>query len=148
MADSIDEALVELAACVDDNLCTKCAVTIMPGAVATYLGSDAAWVRLATSFPTTTFPQVEGRLNNCAATMAYVVEVGITRCVPVTNRQGFSAADLARTARQVAVDMDDLLRALRCCLEGWDMVLGQWTPTGPGVAAGGFWTVTIGKEYP
>lgn len=145
---SIQDALDELRTCVTENLCTKCPVTIMPGAVPTFVGTDAAWIRLATSFPTTTFPQPESRLNNCAATMAYVVEVGITRCIPVTNRQGFTPAELEKNALQVATDMEDLLSALRCCLEGWDMVLGQWTPTGPGVSAGGFWTITIGPEYP
>lgn len=147
---TIADALREVAGCVDAKLCVKCEVNLLPGQLPMWTSVDMAWVRLVNAYPSTTFPQQRVGDDNCAAPLAYGVEVGIIHCIPgVGNRgQAPTAATLEEITVQILQDMEDIKEALRCCLPGWLLILGTWTPIGPtGNVVGGTWQMQIAREY-
>lgn len=113
-----------------------------------YTEKGQAWVRLAGAFPSTALPAPEQRLAKCNTPLAYTIEVGVARCAPQTKDRGANptAADWFEFSRLQAADMRMLQRAIACCVQRRDYVLGQWTPLGPaGNAVGGAWTLTVGE---
>lgn len=166
--------MVKLAAC----LCTEiterglpepCDCGIVPGPMAVMdscgscsgtLSSSCggqAWVRMVNEFPSTTFPQPSQDANNCWSSMAYVLEVGIARCLPqprVNSITGISAPDKEANIEATRLQMADkaaMLAAIRCCLGDSEdeptYMVGSYTPMqATGDCGGGFWTVTIWTE--
>lgn len=157
----IGNRLVELSACVCEALYERgagqpCWCGVMPGSEASWVGCTdcgddrcgTAWVRLDAVAPYTTFPEPEVGLT-CAASLAYTIEVGVVRCIPIPDDG--SALDSAASldvALAVAADMQALHYAIKCCFgSGVLHAVESWTPVGPeGGCVGGFWTIQVGRD--
>lgn len=112
-------------------------------------GCGAAWVRLDNAFPTTDFPNATTGVALCGTQLAFVLEVGITRCFsPFGDERGTGvgvAEHLEATRLQLA-DMAAMRRAIACCLAtgDTDYTLGSYTPIPfQGGCGGGSWQVTV-----
>ena len=110
------------------------------------------WVRLVNEFPSRQFPAPDTQENTCNSPMAYVLEVGIARCVPTGKANSISGyvapalEELVEATRLQLADKAAMLAALRCCLDDGDLTysVGPYTPMNvSGDCGGGFWTVTI-----
>jgi hypothetical protein len=136
-----------------------CFCGVIPGdAVDTSLASlgtckgGMAWVRMVTSYASTTFPQ-QDELAGCATLLAATFEVGVLRpAVLGTDRRPPTVADLVAETRLQFSDQSAMHRAIACCANSssFDFVyaLGDYTPDGPdGSLVGGSWTVTIQQEF-
>lgn len=159
--------MVQLAACLDlevrdRDLPTLCRSIPVPGptAVLDACGSctdgscgGQGWVRLVNEFPSSTFPQIDTTGATCDKPTAYVLEVGISRCIHVgttSNINGYtppSIDDLIEDTRIQMADKAAILAAIKCCMGGdVDMTysVGSYTPlTLTGDCGGGFWQVTV-----
>lgn len=130
------------------NLPEVCFCSVVPGAQTIYDFSEGgqAWVRLQTAFPTRTFPQQDESLRNCAAGIAYGLEIGIVRCAPMLSEDGDppSAAEQFEATRLQMADMMAMRAAIQCCMAKKDSLLSTYVPIGPeGGALGGSWTVWV-----
>lgn len=161
--------MIELAAC----LCTTiearglpmpCQCSVVPGPQAildSCSGCDnsggcggQAWVRLVTEYPSKVFPQPDTDLATCDTPMAYVLEVGISRCLPTGSTSqinGYTPPSLDQQVEAVRLQMADkaaITAAIRCCMNqnvrDFDYSLGAYTPLAvSGDCGGGFRQVTI-----
>jgi hypothetical protein len=136
-----------------------CAVTVYPGngVPVDYVGGDEcggmAWVRHVGSNPTTRFPSADVSVDNCAYSLAHVIEVGMVRPSPIPESDGSSielpddAAHLV-SALELADDMMLMKEAIQRAAKTIDFViLGSYVPTGPeGGAVGGTWSLTVGDD--
>jgi hypothetical protein len=111
-----------------------------------------AYVRLATAFPSTRFPQPVSDARNCIPPVAFQIEVGIIRCYQTNIDAGpLSVSDELDAVRLQMADMADILGAVQCCLGAHDSdptemeyLVGTYTPYGPqGGVVGGWWTVYV-----
>lgn len=163
--------MVKLTACLcstvaDRGLPTLCVCAPVPGpmAILESCGScgktdgkacgGQGWVRFDSEYPSRTFPQPDNTSGNCATPMAFTLEVGITRCLPVGKANGISGytppsleATMEATRLQLA-DKAAMLAAIRCCLDDDDSdltyQLGSYrTIQAAGDCGGGIWTVTV-----
>lgn len=103
-----------------------------------------AWVRPATANPYSTFPLL-ALDPNCVKPLAYEIEIGILRCLPVAENDGTLPTPevYAEATYGLMMDQMALHRAIRCC-EFKDVTLGPWRPVGPqGGCVGGFWTIWV-----
>lgn len=145
MADRITTLLTELATCLcaqllDDNLPPVCFCGIVPGEQVSldYAGEcdnacGQAWVRMTTAYPSTTIGQPSVLPGNCSSAIGVDVELGVVRCVEVGEADGQPIAPekLAAAAVLQQADMMAMWRAVACCRESKDWVIGQYTPYGP-----------------
>lgn len=156
-------AMVRLSGClcaelVASELPTPCFCGVIPGTESNLDcgnckdGCGAAWVRLATGFPSSDFPIISNTLQNCGTPLAFQLEVGITRCFsPFADRSGNAPGveeNLRQTRLQLA-DMAAMRRAIACCFADvdTDYMLGPYLPLSfQGGCGGGFWTVYVGQE--
>jgi len=130
-----------------------CFCAIVPGqqAIFEYAQGGQAWVRLANVFPSNDFPAPAGTEAKCYSPMAWQIEVGIARCVPVVNgQQSPPTAEQQTYAAEVqAADMELMRRAIACCVasdDDYSYLLGQYTPLGPvGDIVSGSWTLLVQK---
>jgi hypothetical protein len=115
-----------------------------------------AWVRLVDSYPSIDFPTPNQALNNCAAPIAYQLEVGIARCKPVGSTSGVRGFVPPSLEQQVAAlrlqtaDMAAVRRAVQCCLgdDTIDYILGSYIPlTGEADCLGGAFQVWVRGPY-
>lgn len=114
----------------------------------------SAWVRLASEYPTTNFPDQDVAAAKCGSRMAYRIEVGVLRCVPtiMPDGSGPDVAEQLETTRIQLADKAAIRSAISCCLRGFTLkgkplsyVLGAYQPTPfQGGCGGGFWEVTVG----
>lgn len=164
------DAMVRLSAC----LCTtiaerglpepcKCGPVPGPMAILDMCGAcrssgsncgGQAWVRFVTEFPSTTFPSPDQTEAKCSSPMAYTLEVGIARCLPMPQSNGVRGyvpttldQDLEATRLQMA-DKAAIRAAIACCFgtsaDDITYTLGGYTPLqNTGDCGGGVWTVTI-----
>ncbi len=154
--------LEELSAGLDDAdmLESMCAVTVYPGTAVPvdYVGSSdscgsMAWVRHVSSAPTVRFPNADLSIDNCAFSLAHVIEVGIIRPSPIPESDG-STLDLPddiahfNSAMELADDMILMKEAIQRAAKSIDFViLGSYVPIGPeGGAVGGTWSLTVGDD--
>lgn len=112
-------------------------------------GCGMAWVRLDRGpWPTDTFPQVNQSPNNCGSQLAIQLEVGVYRCMPVSQGDGDppSQVDQANAVLRQLDDMAAIHRVLTCCEAITDRphVLGTYQPRDSGGCGGGVWTVQVG----
>lgn len=154
--------LVDLATCVCEELNASglpqtCFCGVIPGGLAAFDyctcqgACGQAWTRLVTAYPSVNFPN-QSLSATCDQPLAFVIEVGIVRCAPVSNKDGVPpsvSAQLEATRLQMA-DMAAMVRAIKCCMghdeddEDLDYALGVYTPTPPGGGClGGTWSVTV-----
>lgn len=132
-----------------------CSVTVQPGnAVVFDFGGECtgmAWVRLVGASPTSAFPSPETRVNACAITLAYTVEVGMVGPAPVLedNMGNFSLpedTELFEAAMRQAEEMQMMFDAIRAAAIP-EKVIGDYAPQGPeGGVMGGLWTVIVGGD--
>jgi hypothetical protein len=152
---------IVLAACVvelradgtDGNLC---ATTKYPGEAAPLDYAECGgmlWVRLATTAPTTQFPNAESRPNVCASTLAFNLEVGLMRPSPIPEDtfgdfQLPSDQEHSESTDRQMDDMEAIYRGLVRASRDIEMVsIGSYTPVGPvGGTVGGTWTLVVGNE--
>jgi hypothetical protein len=137
-----------------------CHVTKYPGAeVPTDVGAESGcmgqlYVTYTTAFPTTTFPNPGITDDNCTYTLAFPLQVGIHRTVPVMSNpfggtpQYPSDTDLSNATEKQVADMLAMHRAIQRLRDDVEqLVIGTYTPTGPdGGAVGGYWSLTIGLD--
>lgn len=162
--------MIALTACLCEeiehaDLPEPCQCSVVPGAEAIldYCGecdgSDCggqAWVRLVGAYPSSQFPAIDDLAATCATSLAYLVEVGIARCIHVGKMNSFggftppSSDDLLSSVRVQTADMAAMRRAIACCLtEKYDDLtynLGQYTPLSGGDCNGGTWQFTVWSE--
>lgn len=131
-----------------------CSMTIQPGAIVPADYGDCggmAWVRLASSNPTVSFPTGDLTINNCAYSLAHVVEVGAFRAGPLPEQVGGGVVlptdeEQFEAARMQFADMAAMRRAITKAPIDYK-ILGTYQPIGPqGGVLGGTWTVTVGRE--
>lgn len=105
-----------------------------------------AWVRVVSVAPTTTFPQPDLSVRNCAAYLMVQVEVGVMRCFPGALTGDMpTVAEQWEASRLQMADMAAMHRAILCCSKkGSQVVLGAYSPLGPdGGWVGGVWQVYL-----
>jgi len=155
--------LEELSAGLEDAglLESMCTVTIFPGIAVPidYVGSSdtcgsMAWVRHVSTNPTIQFPSADLSIDNCASTLAHIIEVGLIRPSPIPESDGRHVDlpdDLTHmnASLQLADDMMLMKDAIARAAKVIDFViLGSYTPVGPeGGAVGGIWSLTAGDEH-
>lgn len=148
--------LAEVATCLcaqiaADGLPDVCFCGVLPGEVtiADYASEcDAAcgmaYVRMTSMYPSVAVGTPSEQAGNCATGLGIEVEVGILRCAPMPDSDGSPpGADeqLAATQLQIA-DALAAWKAISCCQNNQDFLLGTYTPVGPqGDVVGGFWAV-------
>lgn len=169
---SVYPLLVELAAC----LCTEmeatggpalCYCGPMVGSLTLdYCGGDTcdgngcggqAWVRFVDAFPSSTFPALDNLSRNCKSPMAYTIEVGVARCVPVGTASGVSGYTPPSLDQQLeamrlqTADVAAMRRAIQCCFAGSDRdyLLGAYDQSfvNGGGCLGGTFTVVVWQEF-
>lgn len=155
---SIWPAITSLTSClcqtlVDRGLPPVCICTPFPGEDITteYVTEDAgmAWVRLVSAYPSTAFPSPAADAT-CAAPLGFEVEIGVAYCAPIGSSDGSppTFADHFESAELQLAAMSAMRVAMQCCFPGhrMDVVLGQYTPTGPqGGVVGGVWSLFVAE---
>lgn len=153
---SVALALADLGDCVCAELATTgagplCWCGLAPGAAVAWdhcgdCDNDVcgiAWVRLDQMYPSTQFPTpiVEMR---CRSPLAYRIEVGAIRCMPVAVDGGSLPPErLAEVTIAQVADAAAMYRAMQCC-EAVRVAPEIYTPRGPqGGCVGGLWTAYL-----
>lgn len=142
-----------------DLLDSMCAVTAYPGQAVPvdYAGGEEcggmAWVRHVSSNPTVRFPNADVTPDNCYATLAHIMEVGLLRPAPIPESDGRDielpdALEHLNSALDLANDMVVMQKAIGRAAKSIDFViLGSYTPVGPeGGTVGGTWSLTVGED--
>jgi hypothetical protein len=101
------------------------------------------YVRVVTAFPYEVFP-IPTLDNTCRRELAWQIEVGAMRCIPVhDDGLPLAEADMAEVWVGQMLDTWALYKALTCC-EAPGMSVQSYTPVGPeGGCVGGFWTAYV-----
>jgi hypothetical protein len=153
--------LLDLAGCLRDTidqlgLPEPCFTAVLPGAEVAMdycgpCGADddkcgMAWVRLVEAFPSLNFPNQDTSLSACSAPLAYTVELGIARCIPVGDDAGNPPdwTELMAAAQLQVADGRAMRMSLACCYgqKGW--VLGTYRSWGPqGGCVWGTWEAWV-----
>lgn len=165
--DFIYPLMIALTGCLCDEieqsgLPEPCQCSVLPGgeAVLDYCGDcdsggcgGQAWVRLAGAYPSRDFPALDEGVVPCDSPMAFLVEIGIARCISVGEANGIggytppSVPEQVEAVRVQMADMSAIRRALTCCLtekyEDLTFTLGQYVPIAGGGCNGGTWNVTV-----
>jgi len=147
------QLVVDVRASGDDQLCAQ---ALYPGEGAPLDYAECGgmlWVRLITAAPSTSFPSPNNSVDNCTATLAYQLEVGLMRPAPIPDEVlgDFELPDdeehTAAAHRQMD-DMELMYGAFAKVRRHIEMVLvGSYTPFGPaGGTVGGTWTLFVGNE--
>lgn len=154
----ITTLLTDLATCLcaqilSDDLPPVCFCGVVPGeqVALDYSGDceDAcgmAWVRLVMSYPSTVIGVPSVTPGNCGLGIGVDVEMGIVRCISVGGVDGQppSPAELAAAAVLQQADLMAMWRAVSCCRNSNDWMIGVYTPFGPeGGLVGGTLTLSI-----
>ncbi len=152
--DALWPLMVQLSQCLCETLTARglmpgdCFCGVLPGDQVIHdYSSGQAWVRLANAYPSTSFPTIDTTpRGSCSAILAATLEVGVMQCTPgltPTGNPPTQAQQFEATRLQMAT-MRAAHQAIVCCgIE--DLILGQWSPTGPqGNLVGGAWLVDVG----
>lgn len=134
-----------------------CTITVQPGnAVVFDFGPESgcggtAWVRLVSAHPSVSFPNPDLTQDNCAHSLAYLVEVGMVRPAPLmedhlgvfTVPEDTVLFEAAMRQGEELQMMYDAIGAARVP----EKIIGDYSPQGPeGGVVGGLWTVTVGGD--
>lgn len=163
MSNRVYDLMVDIATC----LCAQakvngspdfCFCGVLPGevVVADYIGEGCtddvcgmAWVRLVTGYPSSGVGRVNENVGNCSSELGIDLEIGMLRCLPVSDNDGEPPTPeemLAATSQQTD-DMFTMLQAVTCCssLSSKDFILSAYSPMGPdGGVVGGTFLVYLG----
>ena len=141
--------LDELTAQLNDTRAGQaCIATVYPGVMAVdefgcgcNEGEGQAWVRVANMYPTVNFPDqyVLPFAGYDPLTWAVVLELGVTRCYPITKNGDMPpAAHLDSAARDAMDDAAAMRRAAMCAFGNQvPRILGSWEPRGPNAGVHG-----------
>jgi hypothetical protein len=160
--------MVELAACLcaeieASGLPEPCFCGLLPGSSVSldFCGQGKcegncggqAWVRPVDAYPSVQFPVADVNPTNCQSPLAFRVEVGIARCMPMGKNSavaGYTPPTLEQQLEATRLQMADMAairRAISCCMtanENLDYVLESYTPLPTqGGCGGGSFTVVI-----
>jgi hypothetical protein len=140
----INAILADLATCLcaqilTDGLPPVCFCGVVPGqdVALDYAGDcdDAcgqAWVRLATAYPSVSVGQPSQIPNNCTVGIGVEIELGIVRCLDVGDGQTPpDPVELTAAGVLQVADMMAMWRAVACCRQSKDFIIGQYAPIGP-----------------
>jgi hypothetical protein len=110
-----------------------------------------AWVRLVRAYPSSSFPN-QDPLASCISLLAFDIEVGVGRCLPMGDDRGNPPDSQAifETARLQLADMSAMYRAIMCCVAGTEIehVLGNFDPSfGAGGCLVSTWTLAVRQEF-
>lgn len=155
--DPINQTLEDLATClcsqiITDGLPPLCTCSVMPGnEVALDYAGDCddqcgmAWVRLSASYPSTMIGNPYLGAGNCAAGIGLEIELGVMRCFDLgENGEPPDPATLLESSQLQIKDMLAMWRAIACCRQSRDFVIGTYIPYGPeGGLVGGILPVSI-----
>lgn len=138
---------------VTEGLPDVCACGLLPGdAVALDHTGDCsdvcgmAWVRLVEASPATGVAVGDSTVNNCAASLGWDLEIGISRCLDVLDENGDppSVAAMAEATVLQIADMLVMRKAVACCTALGDYILGVYVPSGPeGGTVSGTWSLSL-----
>lgn len=160
--------MIQLAACLcttleERGLPAPCQCTVVPGPMAVIEACGACsstgekcggqgWVRFVNEFPSRNFPNADNTGASCDTPMAYVLEVGVSRCLPtgkVNSISGYTSPSMEAMVEATRLQMADkraMIAAIKCCLDDGDLTytIGQYTTIQAAAdCGGGMWTVTI-----
>lgn len=105
-----------------------------------------AWVRLTSASPMSGIGIENVQPGNCGSTLGFSVEVGVSRCANFPDSDGTppSEADYRAEVELQYADMLAMRRAIVCCQDTKNYILGTYTPYGPtGASVGGLWNLTM-----
>lgn len=155
-ADALNESLAAFTACIGESISDICSYGLTIGD--SYVpfdpdedecedDDDAAvcsqvWVRVMSVTPVTT-PSFDD--SDCTSIMQIDLEVGVLRCIEITEGgEAPTASQVLAAAMQAMDDMKAIHCAAMSC-EVWDSISsGAWSPQGPlGAQYGGTWTFTV-----
>jgi len=126
------------------ELMVKCNVSIKPGALPDFSAVDAAWIRVASVFQTSSFPNQTPVGRGVATTEAALLELTVLRCIETPRGGVLSAEKETEASRLALADKQAMLAAIKCCKIS-ERSLGAWVPFGPGGGVyGGVQEVTVG----
>jgi hypothetical protein len=142
----------QLEACVLDRLGKRCTWGIVAGADVALDGCQCDdqcgqwWVAVTGIYPFTTFPNPDPAAT-CAAAIGASIQVGAVRCLAVPEGgDPLPRADHLAAFGSQMDDAFDLHAAIACCVKGYDVAVGVWTPIGPeGGCVGGYWTLEVAE---
>lgn len=104
------------------------------------------YLQLARVFPSTQFPS-QDVLARCRSPLAYQINVGSLRCLPVADQDGSLPDEGAILDAALAVNLDMAAAhyAIECCIDKTsEHMVGQYEPLGPmGGCVGGQWMLTV-----
>lgn len=138
----------------DDDLC---AVAKYPGEGVPLDYAECGgmlWVRMVQANPTRAFPNPVQDLNDCGATLAVPLEVGLMRPAPIPANFVTGEMDLPddddhnAAADKQADDMEAMWRGLKVAAQDIEyLLIGSYSPVGPAAGSvGGTWTLTVGDD--
>lgn len=128
----------------DRKLMVKCDVSIKPGALPDFSAVDAAWIRVASVFQTSSFPNQSPVGRGVATTEAALLELTVVRCIETPTRGVLSVDKEIEASRLALADKQAMMAAIKCCKIS-ERSLGGWVPFGPsGGVYGGVQEVTVG----
>lgn len=140
----IQTVLDDLATCLcaqilTDGLPPLCFCGVVPGEdVALDRTGDCddacgqAWVRLATAYPSVAIGQPSQVPGNCTQGIGLEIEMGVIRCFDVGDgRSPVEESVLAAAGQLQVADMLAMWRAVACCRQSKDFIIGQYVPVGP-----------------
>lgn len=153
MADRVFEAMSSLAACLCVEVGSQlCFCGVLPGAAVAndYITCDKecgmAYVQLGAATPASGVAVADLNPGNCSSGIGLEIEMGIFRCYPTMDEDGNPPTmDEAEDATRIQIaDMMAMRRAVHCCNENKDFIMGIYTPIGPeGNSVGGVWSLTL-----
>jgi hypothetical protein len=149
--DALREMVAQVEMCGAGPVCTA---AIFPGEEVAwdYCGECASdhcgfvYIKLTQGYPSTTFPAPALDLS-CAAPLAFQVDLGIVRCLPVMDDDG-DPPDPDELSASALSMMDDMFAIKHAIAQVADKVhiLGNWVPQGPvGGCVGGYWTLFVSE---
>lgn len=114
-----------------------------------------AWVRFVTEYPSQEFPAADQSGSNCDSPMAYTLEVGIARCLPVGSPSALSGFNIPAISEMVAAtrlqmaDKRVMRRAIKAVANRSDKAYSIGTYNvmqAQGDCGGGVWLVTFWSQ--
>jgi hypothetical protein len=102
------------------------------------------YIAMAEAFPYTTFPFPDFD-PTCAKPIAWALDVGVWRCMPVMETDGSlpPAADVTDATYRLLLDQVALFCAITDCDLPGIKGIEQWNPASGGGCAGGSWRINV-----
>lgn len=104
-----------------------------------------AYIKFVEAFPSAVFPVPDDGETGCRSPLAYSLEIGVLRCLPVgPDGEPLTTGEALDATLATVLDMEAVRRAVECCFGGALVALQRWEPSGPsGGCVGGAWTLVV-----